>query len=259
MNRTGLDRYPRHIVGSVVLGYASCRYAGAMCGRFVQVEKPEFYAEHFGAEFVRTESITPSWNVAPTMQVYAAAEHEGHRVLTSFRWGLVPFWAKDLKIGAKAINARAETAADKPMFRDAFVERRCLIPLDGFYEWERKAKGKLPHYIHSVDGTPLAAAGLWSSWKSPEGDRVLTCTILTGEPNEVVAPLHDRMPVVLPRESWEPWLDRDNKDVAALSGLLTVYPGSAMDEYPVSTLVNNVRNDSVDLVTPLDTGAVGAP
>jgi putative SOS response-associated peptidase YedK len=231
-----------------------------MCGRFVQVEKPEFYAEHFGTEFVRTETITPSWNVAPTMQVYAAAEHDGERILTSFRWGLVPFWAKDLKIGARAINARAETAADKPMFRDAFAQKRCLIPLDGFYEWERKEKGKLPHYIHSTDGSPLSAAGLWSSWKDKTtGERVLTCTILTGEPNQVLAPLHDRMPVILPEESWDEWLDRENTDVDALTKLMTVYPSDRMVEYPVSTLVNNVRNDSADLLTPLDTGAVEAP
>ncbi|MCB1247363.1 MAG: SOS response-associated peptidase [Acidimicrobiia bacterium] len=106
-----------------------------MCGRFVQVEKPEFYAEHFSTEFVRTETITPSFNVAPTMPVYAVAEHEGTRVLTSFRWGLVPFWAKDIKIGSRAINARVESAPDKPIFRDSFRERRCIVPLDGFYEW----------------------------------------------------------------------------------------------------------------------------
>jgi len=230
-----------------------------MCGRFVQVEKPEFYAEHFGAEFIRTETITPSWNVAPTMQVYAAVEHDGERVLTSFRWGLVPFWAKDLKIGSRAINARAETAPDKPMFRDSFAQKRCLVPLDGFYEWERKAKGKLPHYIHSADGSPLAAAGLWSSWKDRSTDeRVLTCTILTGEPNDVLAPLHDRMPAILPETSWDEWLARDNTDVASLRRLLTVYPSETLVEYPVSTLVNNVRNDSIDLLTPLETGAVDA-
>lgn len=231
-----------------------------MCGRFVQVEKPEFYAEHLETEFVRTETITPSFNVAPTMQVYAAAEHDGHRVLTSFRWGLVPFWAKDIKIGNKAINARAETASDKPMFRDAFVSKRCLIPLDGFYEWERKEKGKLPHFIKHADGSPLVAAGLWSSWKDRESDeRVLTCTILTGKPNDLVAPIHDRMPCLLPRESWEPWLDRDNNDVDLLNGLLGVYPSDTMVEYPVSTLVNNVRNDAPELVERLETPAVEAP
>ncbi len=231
-----------------------------MCGRFVQVERPEFYAEHFGAEFVRTETITPSWNVAPTMQVYAVAQHDGVRVLTSFRWGLVPFWAKDLKVGARGINARAESLADKPMFRDSFAQNRCLVPLDGFYEWERKEKGKLPHYIHSTDGSPLSAAGLWSSWKNPlDGQRVMTCAIVTGQPNDVLRPLHDRMPVILPEESWDAWLDRDNHSTSELAELLTVYPSDRLTEYPVSTLVNNVRNDSVDLLTPLETAAVDQP
>jgi putative SOS response-associated peptidase YedK len=231
-----------------------------MCGRFVQVEKPEFYAEHFSTEFVRTETITPSFNVAPTMQVYAASEYDGQRMLTSFRWGLVPFWAKDIKIGSRAINARAETAYRKPMFRDAFASKRCLIPMDGFYEWERKEKGKLPHFITSTTGRPLTAAGLWSSWKNPQTDeRVLTCTVLTGRPNDVLEPIHDRMPCFLPEEHWGAWLDRDNDNIESLRSMLTVYPGSEMVEHPVSTLVNNVRNDSADLIIPLETGAVDAP
>ncbi|KAA3635878.1 MAG: SOS response-associated peptidase [Armatimonadetes bacterium] len=227
-----------------------------MCGRFVQVEKPEFYAEHFQTDFVRTETITPSWNVAPTMDVYAVAQHDGDRVLTSFRWGLVPFWAKDRKIGSRAINARVETAADKPMFRDSFATRRCLIPLDGFYEWERKAKGKLPHYIHNKDGSPLAAAGLWASWRDKETDeRLLTCTILTGKPNELLEPIHDRMPVIIDEEHWDPWLDPQT-GADAVQGLVRVYPASRLVEYPVSTLVNNVRNDTADNLTPLETAAV---
>lgn len=227
-----------------------------MCGRFVQVEKPEFYAEHFGAEFVRTETLTANYNVAPTERVYAVAEHDGERVLTSFRWGLVPFWAKDAKIGNKAINARAETAPDRPMFRDAFAQRRCVIPADGFYEWERKKRGKLPHYIHSSDGTPLALAGLWSSWRDPESDdRLLTCTILTGTPNELVAPIHDRMPIILQEEAWTPWLDPSANDTDELRALLGTFPAGQMTEHPVSTLVNKVQNKSADLITPLETPA----
>jgi putative SOS response-associated peptidase YedK len=235
-------------------------YLGAMCGRFVQVEKPEFYAEHFGVEFVRTEMLSGSFNVAPTQRVYAVAEHDGDRVLTSFRWGLVPHWAKDLKIGARSINARSETAATKPTFRSSFARRRCLIPVDGFYEWERKAKGKLPHYIRAKDGSPLPLAGLWSSWRDPETDeRVLTCTILTGEPNELLAPIHDRMPVILPEEVWEEWLDPDNDDVDEVARLLTTYPAGLMEEHAVSTLVNSVANDSPELIAPLTTPAVDAP
>jgi putative SOS response-associated peptidase YedK len=232
----------------------------AMCGRFVQVEKPEFYAEHFGAEFVRTETLVQNFNVAPTEQVYAVAQHEGERVLTSFRWGLVPFWAKDLRIGAKSINARSETASTKPMFRDSFERRRCLIPADGFYEWERKAKGKLPHYIHGSDGNPLPIAGLWSSWRDPATDeRVLTCAILTGKPNGLLEPIHDRMPVILPARVWSEWLDPENRDIGALEALMEVYPSDGLVEHPVSTLVNAVANNTPDLIEPLTTPAVDSP
>ena len=227
-----------------------------MCGRFVQVEKPEFYAEHFGAEFVRTETLPVNYNVAPTQTVYAVVEHEDQRALTSFRWGLVPFWAKDLKIGARAINARSESAAGKPMFRDSFKKRRCLIPADGFYEWERKAKGKLPHYIHAADKRPLPLAGLWSSWRDPETEeRFVTCTILTGAPNKLMEPIHDRMPIIIPEGDWERWLDPGNQDFEGLQALMQPYPADAMEEYAVSTLVNKVANNTADLLTPLTTPA----
>lgn len=228
-----------------------------MCGRFVQVEKPEFYAEHFGAEFVRTETLKQRYNVAPTTQVYAIAEHEDARVLTSFRWGLIPSWAKDRKVGARTINARSETVADKPMFRSSFAKRRCLIPIDGFYEWERKTKGKLPHYIYATDGKPLPVAGLWSSWHDPQADeRLLTCTILTIAPNPLLAKIHDRMPVILPPDLWDAWLDPSNTDTEILKELIDVYPADLMTEHPVSTLVNKVHNDTPDLIRPLDTPAV---
>ena len=126
-----------------------------MCGRFVQSHDPEFYADAFGVETIRTESLPTSFNVAPTDSVYAVAEHDGERLLGAFRWGLIPFWAKDKKIGARNINARSETAADKPAFRDSFSKRRCLIPADGFYEWQRRPDGKLPHYIYRADSRPV--------------------------------------------------------------------------------------------------------
>lgn len=233
---------------------------GPMCGRFVQVEKPEFYAEHFGAEFVRTETLRQNYNVAPTDPVYAVAEHDGDRVLTSFRWGLVPFWAKDVKIGAKSINARSETVATKPTFKASFANRRCLIPADGFYEWQKKDKGKLPHFIYAADRAPLALAGVWSSWKDPSTEeRLLTCAIITGPPNELVEPIHDRMPVILPPSQWETWLDRSNDDVEALAATLSQYPADRMAAHAVSTLVNKVANNTPDLIDPLDTPAVDAP
>jgi putative SOS response-associated peptidase YedK len=178
-------------------------------------------------------------------------------VLSSFRWGLIPWWAKDRKIGARNINARAETVADKPAFRESFAKRRCLIPADGFYEWQKLPKGKLPHYIYGADQTPLALAGLWSSWKDPDsGDRVLTCTIITGEPNQLVADIHDRMPVILGKDKWSVWLDRSVTESEQLAPLLTVQSHEHIAEHPVSTLVNSVANNLPECVEPLETGAI---
>lgn len=228
-----------------------------MCGRFVQSHGPEFYADAFGVETIRTESLPTSFNVAPTDTVYAVAEHDGERLLGAFRWGLIPFWAKDRKIGARNINARSETAGDKPAFRDSFVRRRCLIPADGFYEWQRRPDGKLPHFIYRADSKPLALAGLWAGWKDPETEELVrTCTILTGSPNPLVAELHNRMPVILPREAWVDWLDRENQDRHYLQSLMSVFPEDLMGEHPVSTLVNKVANNYPECIAPLETGAV---
>ena len=227
-----------------------------MCGRFVQAHDAVFYADAFHVETIRTDDLPASYNVAPTDKVYAVAEHEGERILSSFRWGLIPWWAKDKKIGARNINARAETVAEKPAFRESFAKRRCLIPADGFYEWQRLPKGKLPHYIYGADQAPLALAGLWSSWKDPDsGDRVLSCTIITGEPNELVAGIHDRMPVILSRENWSAWLDRSVTESEDLAPLLAVAPRENMAEHPVSTLVNSVANNVPECIALLDTPA----
>lgn len=228
-----------------------------MCGRFVQAQTPDVYARFFGAQPVVTEGFVPSYNVAPTDRVFAVAEHDGARLLGTFKWGLVPFWAKEPKMGARNINARMETVSDKPTFREYFRTRRCLIPADGFYEWEKKAKGKLPHYFHSVDGSPLAFAGLWARWRDPETDeRLTTCTILTGEPNDIVRPIHDRMPIALGPDTWDSWLDRDNQDVDALRSLLRASGPPALAEHAVSTLVNKVANNVPECIVPLDTPAV---
>ena len=233
---------------------------GEMCERFVQSHDAAFYADAFQVETIRTEAMPASFNVAPTDQVYAVAEHDGERLLGAFRWGLVPFWAKDLKIGVRNINARAETAAEKPAFRDSFLKRRCLIPADGFYEWQTLPKGKLPHYIYQADGRPLALAGLWSNWKDPEaGEWVRSCTILTGAPNELVDDIHDRMPVILPEEAWADWLDRENHDQGYLESLLKTFPANRMAEHAVSTLVNKVANNYAECIEPLETGATGQP
>ncbi|MFV9671645.1 MAG: SOS response-associated peptidase [Acidimicrobiia bacterium] len=228
-----------------------------MCGRFVQTQEAENYGSYFSVDVVRTDAVLRSWNVAPTKQVYAVAEHDGERQLGTFDWGLVPFWAKDRKIGARLINARVETAAEKPAFRDSFSARRCIIPAEGFYEWEPKDRGKLPHYFFSPDGRPLALAGLWSSWKDPDsGDRIRTCTILTTDANDVVEPIHHRMPVVLPDMTWDPWLDPDVNDAGVIGDLLAASTGPSLVEHAVSTLVNRVANDVPELIAPLESGAV---
>ena len=228
-----------------------------MCGRFVQAEAPGDYSEFFGAEIIKTNALKPSYNVAPTDQVYAVAEHDQQRILGSFRWGLLPFWAKDRKQAARNINARMETVATKPAFRDSFEKRRCLVPADGFYEWEQRPKGKLPHFIYARDRSPLGFAGLWSSWRDPiTNERVRTCTILTGSPNDVVAPIHDRMPVTLPPDVWDEWLAPDNTDTADLMEMLGDIVRPRLAEHPVATLVNKVANNIPELIVPLETGAV---
>lgn len=228
-----------------------------MCGRFVQTQEAENYGSYFSVDTIQTDELLRSWNVAPTKSVYAVAEHDGERQLGTFSWGLVPFWAKDRKIGARLINARIETAGMKPAFQDSFAARRCIVPADGFYEWEPKDRGKLPHYFYATDRRPLALAGLWTSWKDPEsGEKVRTCTIMTGKPSELVAPIHDRMPVILPKTAWNAWLDPGIRDRDVVSALVAALPAPDLSEHAVSTLVNLVANDVPDLITPLESGAV---
>jgi putative SOS response-associated peptidase YedK len=228
-----------------------------MCGRFVQTESARHYADYFEVDVVKVEDLAPAYNVAPTDTVYAVAKHDDQRQLGAFRWGLIPWWAKDRKIAARNINARIETVATKPTFRDAFERKRCLIPADGFYEWQRRPDGKLPHFIYSADRRPLAFAGLWASWKDPETqERVQTCTILTGEPNELVEPIHNRMPVALTQNVWDRWLDPANRDADELFGILNAAARPRLAEHPVSTLVNKVANNIPELIVPLETGAV---
>ena len=227
-----------------------------MCGRFTSRSTAAELAEHFDVDEVVAPDLGPRFNVAPTDPVYAVAETaERVRRLGTFRWGLVPFWADDLKVGARMINARAEGIADKPAFRRSFERRRCIVPADGFYEWERVAKGarKQPWYISGIDGEPLAFAGLWDTWRAKDDDAhpVRSCTIITGPPNAKVARLHDRMPVVLPREAWDEWLDPGNHHVAGLQSLLVAAPDDLFDLVPVSTAVNRVTNDGPDLIRPV--------
>lgn len=223
-----------------------------MCGRFVQAHSAEEYAHHFGAAMLVDDPPGPSWNVAPTDRVLAVAVHDGERALGTFRWGLVPWFADSPKVGARHINARAETIATKPAFKYSFAHRRCIVPADGFYEWEKMASGgKLPHFIRGSDGAPLGLAGLWGSWKDESGERLTTCSIVTTRPNEIVAPIHDRMPAVLEPDHWERWLDPDFDDHEALLGMLGPARDGALTEHAVPTLVNDVKNNYPQLIEPL--------
>jgi len=234
-----------------------------MCGRFTSRTTGIDLAQWFGVDEIVARDLGQRYNIAPTDDTYAVAESGGHRRLGTFRWGLVPFWAKDLKVGAKMINARAEGLLDSTAFRRSFERRRCIIPADGFYEWEHISgkRKKQPWYITRADGAPMAFAGLWDSWRPPEArdgnpddadQRVRSCTIITGPPNERIASLHDRMPVVLPPDAWDAWLDRDNDDVASLQGLLVPAPAELFELTPVSTAVNTVTNDGPELIEPVE-------
>jgi putative SOS response-associated peptidase YedK len=220
-----------------------------VCGRFSITGDLDFYAEYFGVDEVRAEPIEPSWNVAPTDQVLVVAERDHSRLLGSMRWGLVPHWAKDSR--SIQINARVETVATAPMFRDSFAHKRCLIPADGFYEWESKERGRQPHWIYRADGHPMVFAGIWAARLDQETDAWLrTCSIITTEANSLVAGIHDRMPVMLDRPAWDRWLDRDLDDPEAVMSLITPTSSDDLMEHLVSSRVNSVKNNSAVLREP---------
>ncbi|MDH3754176.1 MAG: SOS response-associated peptidase [Acidimicrobiia bacterium] len=223
-----------------------------MCGRFVSSSPPDQLAAYFGAEQGET-LLEANYNVAPTSDIYVVLENAEIRRLEAFHWGLVPFWAKDPKIGNRMINARAETVATSNAYRAAFKRRRCLIPADGFYEWVEIAgqKKKQPVYIQRPDGQPFAFAGLWETWKGEQDEFPLqSCTVITGPPNDKMAQIHDRMPVLLAPGDWDQWLDPDDDDVASLQKLLVPAPDRLITFTAVSTEVNNVRNNGATLLEP---------
>ena len=220
-----------------------------MCGRFALIAPGESIAEQFALP--TTPVLAPRYNIAPTQPVAAVRLSPARtRELVLLRWGLIPAWAKDLKIGSRLINARAETVAEKPSFRAAFKRRRCLIPASGFFEWQKLNGKKQPMFIQALDGRPLALAGLWETWQSADGSVIESCAILTTTPNELMAPIHNRMPVIVEPADYDTWLDPGNEPDQARH-LLRPYPAAKMTAYPVSTLVNNPRHDDPQCLKPL--------
>ncbi|HEX9530093.1 MAG TPA: SOS response-associated peptidase [Acidimicrobiales bacterium] len=247
-----------------------------MCGRFVAATPPSALAERFQAELAPELAgdgeLGPRFNVAPTLPVYAvaASRRTGARRLGAFRWGLVPSWAADPSVGSRMINARVETVATRPAFRPALLRRRCIIPADAFYEWQRRGgrteghtkqtKGhtRQPFAIRRRDGGLLPFAGLWEMWRAedaPHGSPLLrTCTIITTPANDAVASLHDRMPAILAPGAWDEWLDPAACDLSRLLRLLQPASPADFAVYPVSTEVNNARNEGAQLVLPIEPG-----
>jgi putative SOS response-associated peptidase YedK len=211
-----------------------------MCGRYTLRTPVDTLAERFEIDDTPS-SIAASYNVSPTQGVATVLVEDGKRKLEMLHWGLIPSWADDPSIGNRMINARAETVAEKPSFRKAFRNHRCLVLADGFYEWQKTANGKQPYYIRMEDDSPFAFAGLWESWKN--GSEVRSATIITTDANDVVAPIHNRMPVILHPEDYDLWLDPDFDEKEPLSTLLKPYPAEAMEAYPVSRVVNSPSNN----------------
>jgi putative SOS response-associated peptidase YedK len=226
-----------------------------MCGRFRLARSKELLDEAFGAvEGPVPVEWEPRYNVAPGQSIVAVRQDAARpvRELVKLRWGLIPAWAKEASIGYKMINARAETAAEKPAFRQAMRKRRCLIPADGFYEWKKAGGIKFPYCFTLVDDSIFAFAGLWERWRNPAGEPIESCTILTTEPNELAREIHDRMPVILSPEDYELWLDPGFARVDELKAMLQPYPAPEMRRYRVSERVNQVKNDDPECAAGIE-------
>ena len=222
-----------------------------MCGRFTLTVDPSQLQEAFPWLAV-PEQYSARYNIAPTQPI-AVVPNDGKNQMDFYNWGLIPFWAKDPSIGSRMINARAETLAEKPSFRNAYRRRRCLILADGFYEWkqQKEDKGKVPIYIQLETGEPFAFAGLWEIWASPEGSELRSCTIITTRPNEFMKPIHNRMPVILSERNYDRWLSTNEMDPDTLNPLLNQLTEKSLRAYPVSKLVNNPSNDIPELINPI--------
>lgn len=221
-----------------------------MCGRFSLTEEIYNLKRQFEFEFF--EEIGPRYNIAPSQMVLAIGQNKGTRKGAYLKWGMVPYWASDPKIGYKMINARSEGIEEKPSFKQPFKQRRCLILSDGFYEWKKNGKVKHPYRFVMKDHKPFALAGLYDVWKKEGEHALVTCTIITTTPNEVTKDVHDRMPVILKKEDYDTWLDPNNHDTSLLKSLLTPYPAEEMMKYEISSLVNSPKNEDPTILQPLN-------
>jgi putative SOS response-associated peptidase YedK len=222
-----------------------------MCGRFSQTATSEIIAKQF--EINEPPILQPRYNIAPSQHIAAIRIEPATtaRTLVMLRWGLIPSWAKDPKIWNQCINAKAETVAEKPAFRSAFKKRRCLVIATGFYEWQVQGRTKQPMWIGLRSKRPFAFAGLWEHWKPVDGEPLETCTIITTAPNDLMAPIHNRMPVILAPTSYNQWLDPAFQHIGPLNALLRPYLSEGLTAYPVSTLVNNPRDDVPQCIEPI--------
>jgi len=219
-----------------------------MCGRFALAATKQAISEYFGV--LVHDDLPPRYNIAPTQQIVVVA-HDGKKLVQWMHWGLIPSWAKDPEIAARTINARAETAAEQPAFREAFRHRRCLIPAEGFYEWKPQARqAKQPYFIHLTESPLMGLAGLWDRWQSPTGEIIESCTVLTTTANDVLRPLHDRMPVILPPEHFDEWLN-PSTPLPLIQSLLRPYPAQAMRAYPVGVQVSKPAHEGPDCIAPV--------
>jgi putative SOS response-associated peptidase YedK len=224
-----------------------------MCGRYRLSRRKQIIEEHFDS-ISGEEDWNPRYNIAPTQPIPIIRQHpkEPRRELSLVRWGLIPSWAKDASGSAQMINVRSETAATRPVFRDALASRRCLVPADGFYEWKRTGKAKQPYCFEVNDGELFAFAGIWERWKDPRGQWIKSCSILTTTPNAVTSAVHDRMPVILDPADYDLWLDPGMKNVDALSEMLKPYDARMMRCYPVGGRVNHVENDDAECAKAIE-------
>ena len=224
-----------------------------MCGRYTVIKHDQIIRVIFNITLPANLRFVARYNVAPSQLVPVVTSDS--KEVQMFRWGLIPSWAKDEKIGYTMINARAETLADKRAFRTALQRRRCLLPADGFYEWQKGADGKskTPMYIRMHGGTMFAFAGLWETWRNPSGEEIKSCTIITTSPNSLTSPIHDRMPAIIPREHYSNWLAPGDAAAPDLMRLLQPYPAAQMEAYPVRTLVNSPKNEGPELIQKTET------